>query len=83
MFHKFFIKNFISKYIDFFIGTSISSSEYMKDYEVFRNKISILDIGIDTTIFNPGNEKKKSDTSDCSKWKVSDEKTSMVKQSGY
>ena len=60
MFHKFFIKNFISKYIDFFIGTSISSSEYMKDYEgVPENKISILDIGIDTTIFNPGNEKKE------------------------
>ncbi len=59
MFHKFFIKNFISKYIDFFIGTSISSSEYMKDYEgVPENKISILDIGIDTTIFNPGDEKQ-------------------------
>tara|TARA_B100000886_G_C20423330_1_gene492639 strand:+ start:1164 stop:2324 length:1161 start_codon:yes stop_codon:yes gene_type:complete len=58
--HKFLIKNLISKYVDYFIGTSPSSCKYMEDCEgVPVSKMSILDIGIDTTIFKPGNEKKE------------------------
>ncbi len=56
--HKFFIKHFISNYIDYFIGTSPSSCKYMEDCEgVPKSKMAILDIGIDTNIFKPSTEK--------------------------